>query len=290
MTTPDEPTAPSPRRRFLQRLLAAGGSVAAVSLTGSLVEESSAGVTGSGGGGRRSPLDEYLPDFSTGPTAGAIQTSIDAASAAGGGTVVLPADDYLLESDLRLPANVGLRGMSWSGTALQSADGEPRAIVVEDGAEGVSIESLTAPTIRFGAAASYCVLRRVRVLVAPSHAVELPADVAHHLSIEQVTIEGCGGDGIRHTASDAQGVFLSEVSITGFGSAVDDACGIRVGGRAHLSQIHVEPVGAGQTGVGFEAGSDYSTLTNYTMRLAGGRAVVVDPEDLTIAQGVGAVE
>src|SRR5690606_11392338 len=110
-----------------------------------------------------------------------------------------------------------------------------------------------------------------------------------HLTVEQVTIEGCGGDGIRHEAADAQGVFLSETSITGFGGDAADAHGLRVAGRCHISQLHVEPVLAGQTGVGFFEGSGYSTLTNYTMTLAGGTDVVLDPADLPIALGEGAI-
>jgi hypothetical protein len=288
VTSRDDERPPPPRRRFLQRLLATGGSMAAVSLAGPLVTETSAGTAPTTDGQPPRP-DEHLPDLSQGADSAAIQASIDAAAAAGGGTVVLPAGAYRLTDDLRLPDHVTLRGMSWSGTRLESSDGSPRAIVVIDGAQGASIESLTAPAVRFGASASFCVLRRLRLLDAPDDAVVLPTAVAHHLSLEQVTIESCGGDGIRHAAPDAQGVFLSEVAVTGFGLAREGARGLRLAGRAHVSQIHVETVGPGQAGVGFEAGSDYSTLTNYTMRVDGGQAVVIEPDDLAVAVGVGAV-
>jgi hypothetical protein len=290
--TPSTAPAPSPnRRRFLQRLLVAGGSIAAVSVTGPLVAPAPAGTATTvrpDASGERSPFDDYHPDFSSGDPDTAIQAAIENAASRGGGTVVLPAGEYPLGADLVLPSNVTLRGMSWSGTRLLSDDGSS-ALVIEEGAEGVSVETLTAPAIRFGASASYCVLRRVRVLDAPSDAVILPTERAHHISVEQLTIEAAGGDGIRHVAPDAQGVFLSEVAITGFGAQTDDARGIRVASRAHLSQIHVEPVGDDQVGIGFEAGSDYSTLTNFTMVLDGGTAVAVEPEDLPVAQGVGAV-
>jgi len=243
---------------------------------------------GESGGASASSLDEYVPDFAARPATEAIVAAVDAASSAGGGTVVLPAGPFDLTRDLRLPSHVTLRGMSWPGTVLRGRGGE-RAVVVDDGAEGVALENLTVPAVRFGASASYCTVRRVRVLDAPGDALVLPRAVARHLSLEQVVVEGCGGDGVVHRAPDASGVFLSEVAVSGFGGSSDQACALRIGGRAQITQLHVEPVRPGHCGVLFTEGSELSSLNNFTMRLDGGDDVRLEPPSLDVAVGVGSV-
>lgn len=268
------------RRHLLRRILAVGGSTAALAALSPLP------AVAGGDPAMPRPLDEYVPDLGGPSVASAIQAAIDEAAAAGGGTVVLPAGDLLLDHDIDLLSQVTLRGVSWSGTNLT---GQGAGVLVADGAEGAGLEQLTVPTVRFGESASFTVLRQVRVRDAEGHAIVLPTRQAHHVLVEQVVIERCGGDGVRHTAGDSQGVFISEVAVEGFGLDADGACALRLGARALVSQIHVEPVDAGQTGVAFEPGSELSALTNYTMRVNGGRPVSITPESLQVAIGQGAV-
>jgi hypothetical protein len=57
----------------------------------------------------------------------------------------------------------------------------------------------------------------------------------------------------------------------------------------HVVQLSVEPVTADQAAVGFEPGSDHSTLSNYYARLDGGRDVVV-ASGVDVVAGDGAID
>lgn len=221
----------------------------------------------------------------------AIQAAIDAVHDAGGGTVELAGGDCPLAAPLELRSNVTLRGAGMIATVLRATT-EGAAVRSSSLLAGATIEELTiagpaaagtsagelvaggAAAIDLAAGASFCFLRRIRFTELVGGAVRIGGGPVDHLYLENLAIEGCGGDGIvLDPTGDADGVFLTEVSVRSFGRAAPaGAAGVRTSCRAFISQLHVQPVERGATGLALEPGSEHTVASNLFFGLAGGDA------------------
>jgi hypothetical protein len=279
------------RRRFLGRATAALGGAAGVWAAGGPAAR--AGAPDEGGRGRP-PFDLYAPDLPAEPDADAapaIQAAIDEAGEAGGGTVYVPAGRWAVGTPLVVGSHVAVRGASVVGTVLRSTADDDAVVVLADGVDGAAIEDLTVDGAGIGwaGAARFCIVRRVRVRDASGAGVAVASGAVEHVWLEQLTIEDAGGDGLVIQVPSSTSVFVSELAVSRFGAAVGDAAAVRLAARAHVSLVHVDPVGAGQVGVAFEDGSTGSTLTNYYLHLDGGEPTRTAP-GVQVAVGPGAVE
>jgi hypothetical protein len=186
-----------------------------------------------------------------------------------------------------LPSHVTVRGASIASAVLR-ADGVDGALLqVEPGAEGVAIEDLTVQDagVELAGEASFCIVRRVRCRAPGGVGVALGAGEVHHVWVEQVTVEDAGDAGLEVGPGGATSVFVTELSVVRYGGGA----GLRIAGRVHLNQVHVEVVGADQVGFFFDDGSDHSTLSNFYVRLDGGEATRTAP-GVQVAVGVGAIQ
>jgi hypothetical protein len=289
-----KPTVPG-RRRFLGRVAAAVG---VVGLGGPSVAASAQTTTSEAPDRGRPPVGYHVPELREGAEhAVAIQTVMDRVADQGGGVVILPAAELVLDRTLRVPSHVTLRGIGVPGTLLVAAeDLRDPLVVVAAGAEGVALESLVldaggraANGVRFDGPATYCIGRRVRVHGTTGEGVVLAEGPYRYLSFEQLAIHDARSDAFRLATAECTSVFLSEISIGAFGRGSERSAGLRLGGRCHVSQISIDPVGEGQVGVLFAEGSDGSTLTNYYVRSEGGIAHEAEGS-VAVAVGQGAVE
>jgi hypothetical protein len=292
---PSEDGAVPSRRRFLGRAAAALGSAGALWAAPAAAR---AGTdpppTGSGGSGP--PFDTYAPDLPEDPDADAgpaIQDAVDRAAAGGGGVVLVPGGEHLVRGGVELPGHVTLRGASIAATILQASRDDTASVRFSDGVEGSAVEDLTlrGAGVTFEGSASFCIVRRVRCREPLLHGVSLPRGPVDHVWLEQVTVERAGSSGVALGPGGATSVFITELSVDGFGDSTDDrdAAAVSLQGRVHASQLHIGTVRDGQVAVDFLAGSDYSTLSNYYVSLDGGEAVRV-AEGVQVAIGPGAVQ
>jgi hypothetical protein len=290
--SPDEPLVPA-RRRFLGRAAAALGALGVGAAGAPASAQTTPPTTRS-----RPPVGHHVPELREGSAhATAIQTAMDRAADQGGGVVVLPVAELVLDRTLRVESHVTLRGMGLSGTVLVAGDGMTDPLIsVRAGAEGVALESLAldgrlraAHGVRFEGSASYCVCRRVRIHASSEHGLVLVEGPYRHLAFEQVGFEAIGADAFHLSSASCTSVFLSEISVEEFGAEQPSSVGLRLGGRCHVSQVSIDPVAEGQVGILFAEGSDQSTLTNYYVRSQGG--VAHDAAgSVEVAVGPGAVE
>ena len=235
-----------------------------------------------------------------------IQACIDDAHARGGGTVVLPNGRCPIAGPLELRSNVTLRGTGMITTILApiTAPGTPLLVATELLA-GATVEDLTvaglagAPdadatsdddaqarppaidgaAIDLVAGASFCFLRRLRLVDLPGGALRLTGGPVDHVYLEQIVVEGCAGDGIVVDPSgESTAVFLTEVSVRLFGRGTSSgSAGVRTRGRTFISQLHVQPVGRDACGLRLEAGSDHTVASNLFVGTAGGEAWSAEP-------------
>ena len=231
----------------------------------------------------KAPAPSPLADATVGRPSGGddqpeLQRAIDRLAGSGGGTVLLGPGTYRLGKPLVLRDRVGLLGTSLIGTRLAPLTAGLDAVVLVrgrkgDAVEGCSLESVTvdgsvdgAPSTKAGvvikAPASYCVLRDVRIVEVAGTGLHVRGDAFERLCIERLFVEGCGGAGIVLDRSDCRSVFFAEVGVADVARDGADAA-VSIGGRCHLSQVHVDAVPAGTIGIAFAPGADDATLSNY---------------------------
>jgi hypothetical protein len=126
--------------------------------------------------------------------------------------------------------------------------------------------------IDVGAGASFVFLRRLRLVDLPGAALRVGGGAVDHLYLEQIVIEGCDGDGIViDPVGDAEAIFLTEISVRSFGRrGPAGTAGIRSSARVFISQLHVQPVEPGATGLLLDAGSDHTVASNLFFGVSGG--------------------
>jgi len=251
------------RRRFLRNLSATALGVTA---SGAAVPAAAASVA---------PGDTTVPDL-TGDAAGALNQAIEAASSRGGGVVLVAAGTHQLDADVRMRSHVTLRGITMTGSRLVGA-----SVVHEAGTEGATVEDLTIEEgphgLRYQAVqpdelgASYCIARRLRLLRAGGTAIDFDGGSYHHIYLDDLSIEDAGADGIALRAqAPCQSIFFTKITVERFGAARERSHAVRLGARCQISQIHLTPVRVGEVGIGFEAGSDHTTVTNLAIETEGG--------------------
>jgi hypothetical protein len=228
----------------------------------------------------------------------AVQAAVDETAAAGGGVVRLPSGRCPIGSPIELRDNVTLQGSGMLTTTIGATGSAGTLVVAGRRLTGATVEDLTidggadgldepdpaatasaspaprgAAGIDLGAGASFCFLRRLRLVDLAGGAVRVAGGPIDHLYLEQLVIERCGGDGVDLAPSgDTEAVFLTEVSVRSFGLGGSGAAGVRLAGRAFISQLHVQPIGPGATGLALEAGSDDTVASNLFFGLSGGDA------------------
>jgi len=203
-----------------------------------------------------------------------VAEAIDAAVRDGGGVVHVPTGTWRISGPVEVPSNVTVRGAGVLGSTLRF-DGAG-GIVHARGVSGATLEQFTVEGagLSYPAGASYCIVRRLRIRDAPGTALSIEG-VVDRLYVDDVNVESAGAHGVDVATRDATSLFVSALSVGGFGrgGVAGEPCGLQLRARAHVSQVHVEPVGRGQVGIAFGPGSEYSTLTNWFVGLDGGLAL-----------------
>jgi hypothetical protein len=260
------------RRRFLR---AAGGAVAGGGF-GAAALGGAAAAGGAPGSGDDGPwgADLQVPDLAEDPT-GALQDAMAAAARAGGGTVFVAPGRHEIADHLELRDNVTLRGASRTRTVLAMGGAD---VVHVPAVEGAAIEDLTidgaGTGVRYRRGGRFCTLRRLLVARSIDTGVAFEGGGYRHIAMDDLRIDLSGGHGMDLAATErCDSIFVTGLVVGAFGVAGGAGnYGLRVTGRCHLNQIQIDPVHQGAVAVGFESGSEHTTLSNYYLGLGGGRA------------------
>lgn len=254
---------------------------------------------------------------SRGSDARRIQRAIDALSldriANGrdpGGTVRLAAGTYGLERALTLRSHVTLQGGSLVTSVLTRVTASPIPMVrLARDAEGSTLENLTIdggvrdhalpdpgdhyPGLVLLGSARFCTVRRCRIRHTAGDGLRAKMGRYEQLYLDELWIERCGRHGLAISADRAsRGLFLSAISVGEFGATTDrPTAGLVLQARAHVSQLSIDPVRSGQTGVQFGPNSEYTTVSPYFLGVdAGGRAFAGLDHRAGIVVGTGTVQ
>jgi hypothetical protein len=216
-----------------------------------------------------------------------ISSAIAAAAANGGGVVHIPPGEWVVRDSVVLRSNVTLRGATMLGSVLKRAPGgagdTADVVAHEVDVTGATVENLTLDGgfvpdgetsgrgLAYPQGAGYCVVRRLLVKNVAHSGVVLESGSFSCVFLQDVYVEGVGGHGLA-VGTSTDSVFVTGLSVRGFGSLAAGSRGVVTSGRCHLNQVHIEPVAAGRVGVEFLPGSESSTLSNYFIQLDGGEA------------------
>jgi hypothetical protein len=232
-----------------------------------------------------------------------LQAAIDRAAGHGGGVVAIPPGTWTVSGSLTLRSNVTLRGVTLTGSALLATDRQP-LVVAEDGGEGWSVENLTLDggadetcttgaesAISVAGGASFAILRRLLVRRLREDAIAFRGGALGNVFVESVAFDRCGRSALVLAPEQASSaIFLTDISIHGFGRAAAAApaanapcAAVHLQARCAISQIHIEPVGSGQTGIWFDRNSDYTMVNGLYVGLAGGTPTLIEPARKGIA-------
>ena len=206
---------------------------------------------------------------------------------------------YGRSPELILADHVNLRGAGLTATTLTMLPGQAVPFIVVDSpngrgtGEGWAIESLGFDGEAGGAGAaashavlvtggsSYAILRRLRIRNVSAHAIVFGTGLVNYVFLEELFLEDTGLGAITLAPDESSsGIFLSDIVIRDFGKrASDRSCAaIRLHARCHISQLHIEPVATGHTGLHFGSGSGQTVVSGMYIGLSGGQARSVAPD------------
>lgn len=235
----------------------------------------------------------------------AIIAAVQAANAAGGGTVYFPPGTYVTGSTIAVTgSNVHLMGAGRGAVVVRLADGVNSHVINLTSITDCSVTRLTVDGNRAGqvgsqhgirlASATRSLIQDVRVINAGGYSIGAQTGTFDTLIINNVEIEGGGGDGIdiKNHNDDNTGLIFNNVTVKSYGQnlLVTQFAALDIRGPANLSNISIEEVGIGNVGVRFrQSGNDggtglgghQSNLSNF--RIKAGPSISSGTIGITIA-------
>lgn len=213
----------------------------------------------------------------------AIQAAIDAANAAGGGVVYIPAGTYLVSNasagngGIHLTssyANVTLRGAGIGATIIKLADGADNQVVSFVDTTNCTIEDMTLDGNRANAAGvtRHCLRtygtknkhRRLELKNAGSYGIgTTQTGSSYDCLYEDLDIHDVGDDGLdfKNNEDDNYGNIVRRVVVRDYNlNAVNGKAGIDIRGPVQLSDIYIEvPSSDDSCGIRFRQGELLAT-------------------------------
>lgn len=243
----------------------------------------------------------------------AIQAAISAAQGLQGAQVQLAAGTFFL-SDVAPHDQVCLRIVGARGLSLQGAGvrvtrlvlrSKPDAHVISiANSETVRVSDLTIDGTRIGrqdthgirvADTTDLMLRALEIRSVAHYGIGLQRGAVRRIHIEDVRVDDTGGDGVdfKNTAAQNDDIVIRHVRVSRPGQMSPRQAGLDIRGRARLSNVHVEQVPAGATGIRFREdgaatgpGAHGSSLAEFSVTGApGSLGVAIAANDVSVTQG-----
>jgi hypothetical protein len=227
-----------------------------------------------------------------------IQDAIDRVNGNGGGVVSIPPGVWPIGRSLNIKDHVTLRGAGLTASTIALMGDANVPLIVARGdletnsaTEGWAVEALgldgAADDAGAGASeaivalggASYVILRRLRIRNVLGDAILFRDGALNYMFLEEIFVESCGASGITMAPSaPSAGIFLTDVVVRNFARrSTGSHAAVRLYTRCHISQLHIEPVREGHTGIYFGDGSDQTVVSGVYVGLAGGTARDAEP-------------
>ena len=223
-------------------------------------------------------------DGTTDDTA-AIQAAIDAASAAGGGTVYLPVGTFLVSyaqlsgtqrAALVLKSNVTLQGAGWGATTLALDASEDAHVIVARGLTNAGVRDLAIDGNRANQTGSPASGNRAAGILVVDTATRFTVDGVHvydtddygigvqlgtasYCRFSNISIENAGSDGMdfKSTSNNSKGNRIENITVRAIGlqgETGEEFAGLDLWGQVTANNVRVERVGSsmvttGRTGI-----------------------------------------